>query len=123
MARPAHGRDARVRRSPASRAVRAVSLRRTRGTLLARRTGARPGWAAYSRGGAAQHRRDAPDAVGQTGPGIAALRAAPGIRDDLGLSALCAGSRADTGRARSACARAGPPGARHGGGVAWEARV
>src|SRR5215472_10398243 len=32
MARPAHGRDARVRRSPASRAVRAVSLRRTRGT-------------------------------------------------------------------------------------------
>ena len=61
--------------------------------------------------------------VGQTGPGIAALRTAPGIRNDLGLPALRAGSRADTGRARSACARAGPSGARHGGGVAREARV
>src|SRR5690348_18508187 len=98
MARPAHGGDARVRRSPTSRAVRAVSLRRTRGTLLGRRTGARPGWAADSRGAAAQRRRDAPDAVGPTGPGPATPRAAAGIRHHPGLSALRAGGRADTGR-------------------------
>src|SRR2546428_10173235 len=118
MARPAHGGDARVRRPPASRAVRAVSPRRTRGALLGRRTGARPGWATDSRSAAAQRRRDAPDAVGQTGPGTAALRAAAGIRHHPGLSPLRPGGLADTARARGARARAGASRARHAGGIA-----